>query len=177
MTSVDDAKRHLVYNARILQSGMSGQMDLTWMLFNTDTGYIISVGTENPPTDCVPESRRTDFGGFRILPGLHDSHIHIGLLGRSLNSVDLRNCKSIEDLQERLRQFVDSRNSLKWIVGRGWEQDLLGRYPNKHDLDAVCKDKPVYLVRVCGHIAVANSLALQLAGKNRLTYCYVLSCC
>lgn len=171
MTAVKNANCHLVYNARIWQSGVDRQMDMTWMLFDTDTGYITSVGTDSPPIECLPESRRTDCGGCRILPGLHDSHIHVGLFGRACNSVDLRNCKSIEELQERLRQFVDSHNSLKWITGRSWEQDLLGRYPNKHDLDAVCKDKPVYLVRVCGHIAVANSLALQLAGKQHSPYC------
>jgi len=164
MTS-DIAKLHLVYNARIWQSGVDEQRDKTWMMFNVDTGFIASTGIDDPPINSVPDNQRTDCNGRRILPGLHESHIHIGLLGRSLNSVDLQNCKSINEFKAKVGKFIDEHSELKWIVGRGWEQDLLGRYPSKQDLDSVCPDKPMYMVRICGHIAVANSLALHLAGK------------
>lgn len=161
-------RQHLVYNARIWQPECSNQSELvTWMQFNTETGLITATGSGNPPlVSDIPDSQRTDLGGRRILPGLHDSHLHVGFYGESLCSVDLRGCQSINDLQQILGQFIEDNGDLEWITGSGWEQDLLKRYPNRHDLDAVCADKPIYLKRICRHIAVANSLALQLAGKN-----------
>ena len=98
--------------------------------------------------------------------GLHESHIHVTHLGRQLHSVDLRGCRSIEDLQQRVRRFAADRPAglATWVVGHGWDQYLLGRYPTRHDVDAACSDRPVHLTRICGHASVENSLALKLAG-------------
>ena len=163
--SLLDANHQLLYNARIWQSGVADVADKTWIIFNAATGYITSIGVDNPPLDLVPDNQRTDLGGRRILPGLQESHIHISALGQLMNSVDLSGCRSIEELQGKVRTFIDQHPGSKWIIGQGWEQDLLGRYPNKHDLDAISEDKAIYLKRKCIHIAVANSLALQLAGN------------
>jgi len=98
--------------------------------------------------------------------------VHVTLVGRRLRSVvDLRGCRSVEELQRRVRGFAAGERPAteaprrRWVVGHGWDQHLLGGFPTRHDLDAACRDRPVYLSRVCYHASVANSLALQLAGS------------
>jgi len=90
-----------------------------------------------------------------VLPGLIDSHIHVALYGQSFYSVNCQGCASISELQQRLKHFLQEhpgtgkyvnrvvRCFSLWVgrvYGVGWEQDKLGRYPTKHDLDAVCDD-------------------------------------
>jgi len=170
MTSSSD-KLQLVYNARIWQSLDD---DMTWMTFNGDNGYITAVGRHDPPLGRFPLARRRDVSGHRIIPGLHEAHIHLTYLGSHLHSVDLKGCRSIEQLQQRVRSFAAERPGTTWIVGRGWEQQLLGRFPTRHDVDAACSDRPVHLIRICHHASVENSLALNLAGFHstpRITHC------
>jgi len=96
-------------------------------------------------------------------------------LGRYLHSVDLRGCKTIAQLQQRVRDFATERPGSGWIVGSGWDQQLLGRYPTRHDIDAAVSDRPVHLSRVCCHASVENSLAIKLAGSILIiTACTVL---
>jgi len=171
MTSSSSDNIQLVYNARIWQSPGD---DMTWMTFNTDDGYITAVGRRDPPLHKFPPSRRRDVSGRRIIPGLHESHVHVAYLGRLLHCADLKGCRSIEQLQQRVRSFAAERPGATWIVGRGWEQHLLGRFPTRHDVDAACSDRPVHLVRICGHASVENSLALKLAGFNFLPALFTL---
>jgi len=173
MTSSSD-NCELVYNARIWQS--TGD-DMTWMAFSADSGYVTAVGRHDPPLDKFPPTRRRDVGGRRVIPGLHDSHIHVTYLGRQLHCVDLKGCQSVEQLQQRVRRFAAERPGATWIVGHGWEQHLLGRLPTRHDVDAACCDRPVHLIRMCGHASVENTLALKLAGfifclSNAMVQCY-----
>jgi len=162
MTSLSNSIQ-LVYNARIWQSA---EEDMTWMTFSADSGRIAAVGRHDPPLDDFPPNRRRDVSGRRIIPGLHESHIHVTGVGRRLRSVDVCGCRSVEDLQRRVRGFVGERPTARCVVGYGWDQHLLGRFPTSHDLDAACRDRPVYLSRVCYHASVGNSLALQLAGPR-----------
>jgi len=76
----------------------------------------------------------------------------------------LQGCKSINELMERTAAYATLHPDKPWVVGRGWEQDLMERYPAKEDLDSACADRPVALFRVCGHVVVVNSLALSRAG-------------
>ena len=165
MTLSSSDSFQLVFNARIWQS--PGE-DTTWMTFSTDSGYITAVGRHDPPVDKFPPNRRRDIKGRRIIPGLHESHLHLTYLGRQLNLVDLKGCQSVEQLQQQVRSFAAKRPGVTWIVGHGWEQHLLGRFPTRHDLDAACSDRPVHVSRICGHASVENSLALQLAGITLL---------
>jgi len=169
MTSSSLDNIHLVYNARIWQS--SGD-DMSWMTFNTDTGDITAAGRHDPPLDRFPPSRRHDVTDRRIVPGLHESHAHVTYLGQRLRYVDLKGCQSIQQLQDRVRSFTAERPGSSWIVGHGWEQHLLGRYPTRYDLDAACSDRPVHLIRICYHATVENSLAIKLAGFISPIACY-----
>ncbi|MCX8179929.1 MAG: amidohydrolase [Thermofilaceae archaeon] len=106
-----------------------------------------------------------------VLPGFTDSHAHVAHLGLSLDMLDLRNVNSIEELKRLVSAKAKELGPGRWILGRGWDQELFkeGRWPNRHDLDEAAPRNPVLLVRVCGHAAVANTLALSLTGIDDST--------
>ncbi|MHA2032524.1 MAG: amidohydrolase family protein [Candidatus Kariarchaeaceae archaeon] len=111
-----------------------------------------------------------EISGF-IIPGFNDSHLHTISIGRALDELDLNDIGSIEEMVKRLRERIDVTSKCQWIRGRGWNQELFkeNRYPTKWDLDAVSPDHPVFINRTCGHIAIANSKALELTGVDRTT--------
>jgi predicted amidohydrolase YtcJ len=106
-----------------------------------------------------------------IIPGLIDCHAHMLEFGFSLQNLNLDQVESIREIQEKLREYAHRNPELDWILGGRWDQEKLAekRYPTRRDLDAVVADKPVFLTRVCGCLAVANSKTLKLAGITRKT--------
>jgi len=113
--------------------------------------------------------RVLDLDGSTVMPGFIDAHMHLDGLGVSLNNLDLRGAKSIAEVKERLRDFA-ARTTTEWIRGRGWDQELFaeGRWISRWDIDEVVPDRPVLLVRVCGHVGVLNSKALELVKEAGL---------
>lgn len=103
-----------------------------------------------------------DLNGKTALPGFIDSHIHLSSLGQSLKMLNLKGTKSIEELKKKLKEYA-RKTSTSWILGFGWDQEELGRYPTKEDLDEVIDDKPVLLYRTCFHAAVLNTRAIEMA--------------
>jgi hypothetical protein len=87
-------------------------------------------------------------------------------LGFSALQLDLVGTASIEDLKQRLRAYATAHPDARWIIGRGWNQELWRekRFPTAADLDAAVSDRPVVLERIDGHALVANSAALKAAG-------------
>ena len=117
------------------------------------------------------ETKVMDLKRKAVVPGLTDSHAHIMWLGYQSSELDLRHVSSIESIQRQLKKKAEMTEKGKWILGRGWDQDLLKekRYPTRWDLDEVTFDNPVFIVRVCGHVGVANSKALEIAGIDKKT--------
>ena len=107
-----------------------------------------------------------DAGGRTVLPGLIDAHGHVMGLGFSALQLDLTGTTSLADLQSRLKAYAEANPNARWILGRGWNQELWADkgFPTSADLDAVVGDRPVWLTRVDGHAAVANSAAIQASG-------------
>lgn len=108
-----------------------------------------------------------DAGGKTVMPGFNDSHIHIWKVG-NLNTymLDVRSASSMDEMLGMLRSYYLQNPEAAWITARGfneagWKE---GRMPDKNDLDKIIGDKPVYLIRTCAHIAVANTRALELSG-------------
>ena len=133
---------------------------------------IIFVGSDNAVKKYINEETLIiDADGKTVLPGLIDCHMHLAGLGFSLQSIDLRNIKSIEELKKKVGEKIDEVKPGKWILGRGWDQELFieKRYPNRWDLDEVAPNNPVLLTRICGHVIVVNSLALKKAGIDKNT--------
>lgn len=122
-----------------------------------------------------------NLGGRFVMPGFVDCHEHPILLSHCLEEISCLppNVTSIEELksrvaEERERLIADGvkpDKSDKWIIGWGCDE---GKYPEKRlptrwDLDEVCLDFPVTLVRTCEHIRCCNSLALKMAGIDENT--------
>jgi hypothetical protein len=111
------------------------------------------------------ETRIVDARGRTIVPGLVDCHAHMTGFGYSLQEVDLRSAKSIAEVQQTVQEFGERNPDRNWILGGRWDQERFAekRYLTGSDLDAVIKDRPVFLMRVCGHIGVVNTKALLMA--------------
>ncbi len=113
-----------------------------------------------------PVERVIDMGGKTMLPGLIDAHGHILGLGFAALQLDLTGVASLAELQQRLKDYATANPDARWIVGRGWNQELwpVKVFPTAADLDAAIGDRPVVLTRVDGHALVANSAAMSAAG-------------
>jgi predicted amidohydrolase YtcJ len=109
-----------------------------------------------------------DGRGRTLLPGLIDAHGHIMGLGFTALQLDLTGTKSLSEVQERLKAYARANPDARWILGRGWNQEQWRdkRFPTSADIDLVVGDRPVWLTRVDGHAAVANSAAIQASGYS-----------
>ena len=133
---------------------------------------IIYVGKNSEASKLVgPDTEVIDLKGKTVLPGLTDCHVHMAGFGRSLSTLDLRNVTSIAQLKELVREKAENLPREAWILGRGWDQEKFAenRLPTRWDLDDAAPNNPVALVRVCGHICVVNSKAMEKAGINKDT--------
>lgn len=114
-----------------------------------------------------------DLAGRTATPGLNDAHAHPRLFGQALLDIDLTlNAPApISVLLERMRSGAAERPDRAWVIGRGYDDNLLHeqRHPTRQEIDAVIPDRPAYMVRADYHIGVANSRALALAGITRDT--------
>ncbi len=135
-------------------------------------GRILKIGTNEEIRSLVgPKTRVIDLKGKTVLPGLIDAHVHLSGYGLALSQLDLRGTRSIEELKKAVKEKALSLRKGEWILGRGWDQELFKekRYPTRWDLDEVSPENPVFLRRVCGHIAVVNSKALEIASITKET--------
>jgi predicted amidohydrolase YtcJ len=112
-----------------------------------------------------PATQVIDLGGHFVMPGFNDAHLHLTDGGFQKLQVNLTGVKTLEEFRQRIREKVEQVKPGEWIIGQGWDHTLwpVKELPTRWDLDEVTTRNPVYLVRVDGHIAVANTRALQLA--------------
>ncbi|MCK9444482.1 MAG: amidohydrolase [Tissierellaceae bacterium] len=134
---------------------------------------IIKTGTKSEILSMADETTNIiDLKGKTVLPGFNDSHMHLVNYGSSLMQVDLIGAQSMDEIKERVQKFIQDGAIGKgtWVRGRGWNQDyFLGEkvFPDRYDLDNISREYPIILTRACGHVAVANSLALELIGIKK----------
>ena len=129
---------------------------------------IAAVGGSEELLGAAGGAERVDLGGRLMIPGLNDGHMHFLSFGLSLEQADLSGSRSAGEVRDRLRAFMNRERPApgEWITGRGWNHELFGdgRIFEKGDLDDLAPANPVVLTRVCGHVAVLNSAALDLLG-------------
>lgn len=117
------------------------------------------------------DTKLIDLEGKMAVPGFNDSHMHLLSYGYTATKIELNNAKSIEDLILLGKERLNSGNLKKgdWILGRGWNNDYFddNRLPTRYDLDKITTDFPICYTRVCGHILVVNSKALEVVGIDR----------
>ena len=128
-------------------------------------GKIVEVGDYKTISSKYDASKHFDAKGKFIYPGFIDAHAHFVGYGNSLQIVDLTGTSSWEEVLQRCRSFKkdDGRG---WLTGRGWDQNDWENksFPDNKRLNELYPDRPVLLVRIDGHAAIANDKALQLAG-------------
>ena len=135
-------------------------------------GLILSVGDDQPVRGMAGEGTQIiDLSGRTVTPGLIDAHCHLGacgLIGTAYLDVNWPAINTIEQLQAKVAEKIASTPPGEWVIGVGWVT-FAGRAPTKHDLDPVSPNHPVMLINQGGHMAVVNSLALEIAGVTAKT--------
>ncbi|MDR0669725.1 MAG: amidohydrolase [Treponema sp.] len=163
----------VIYNGKIYhgvnRQGVNRQGDFCQAL-RIEGGRIRALGDSEELLAALPAGAETiDAAGALVLPGFHDSHLHLHWLGRYAGMVDGTGADSVEDLIRRGRALIARDKPLPgtYVQGGGVNPDLFTaekRDLNREDLDRVSSEHPVIMSRHCGHTIYCNSLALRMAG-------------
>ncbi len=118
-----------------------------------------------------PNTRVIDLHKQFVMPGFNDAHIHLFSGAYAKLQIDFTGVHSIAEFQDRIRARLKDYKRGEWILGRGWDHTLWPekKFPTRQDLDAVSTNHPMVFGRLDGHVAIANSRALKIAGVTRDT--------
>lgn len=137
-------------------------------------GRVLAVGSDAEIAPLIGAGTRVvDLDGRFAMPGLYDDHLHLISTGMMLGHVDAsaQAAPTLEALLDEIRARAAITPKGEWIRARGYEQQKLdvGRHPHRTELDAAAPDHPVWLTRACGHVSIANSRAMEIAGVTAAT--------
>lgn len=153
----------VVHNAVIHSLDASNS---TFQAMAVKDGRILELGPEHQILNKYSAKETYDAAGQHVYPGFIDGHCHFLGYGLNKQKVDLSGARSWEEVVERTVAFAEAHPDSKWILGRGWDQNLweVKDLPDREEVDKLFPDRPVLLQRVDGHAAVANAAALHHAG-------------
>jgi predicted amidohydrolase YtcJ len=140
--------------------------------FAVAAGKIIATGANGEILKLKgPRTQVVDLGGHFVMPGFNDAHTHLAAAGFEKLNVNLVGAKSLEEMQQRISARAKTAGAGEWVLGEGWDHTLWAsqKLPARQDIDAVAAGHPAIFSRVDGHIAIANSAALQAAGITAQT--------
>lgn len=144
----------------------------TAQAFAVLNGRVVAVGS-NAAVKLLagPRTERIDAGGKLVIPGFNDAHVHFLDGGAGLSSVDLRDAATPAEFVKRIKEFALTIPKGRWIQNGNWDHEnwTPNNLPTAAMIDAVTPDNPVFINRLDGHMALANSLALKLAGVDKST--------
>lgn len=132
---------------------------------------IIFVGSDDDAKKIIDKNTDVvDLNGKLMLPGFNDNHVHFLTGGFYLLGIDLRPANSTSEFKQILKDYA-KRYPGKWITGGYWDHEKweVKDLPSKEMIDEVVSDQPVFVERLDGHMGVANSYALKLAGITKET--------
>jgi predicted amidohydrolase YtcJ len=131
---------------------------------------IVFVGDSAGAAALVGDRTQVVAGAF-VAPGFGDAHVHFTDGGFQLASVDLRPAKSKQEFIRRLAAHARTRKPGEWIIGGDWDHESWegAPLPERSWIDSVTADNPVFVSRLDGHMALANSAALRAAGISAET--------
>ncbi|CAM0885086.1 unnamed protein product [Alopecurus aequalis] len=134
-------------------------------------GRVLRVGTYNSVKEFKGRhTHELNLSGNVVLPGFIDSHVHLIDGGLQLARVPLRGVRSKDEFISRVEGAVRDKHPGEWVLGGGWNNDFWGGDPPTAAwLDDISPDNPVWLSRMDGHMGVANSLAIKIAGIDKNT--------
>ncbi len=139
---------------------------------------IVAVGDNNAIEDLAgPDTDRIDLDGATLLPGFYAAHDHfpgsgvVALFRVDLNSPPIGEINTMDELVARLAARANETPKGEWVRGRGYDDTLIRekRHPTRADLDRASTEHPIYIGHISGHLGVANSLALEMAGITKET--------
>ncbi|MDQ3908100.1 MAG: amidohydrolase [Acidobacteriota bacterium] len=133
---------------------------------------IVAVGPSAEIRKLVgARTRVIDAHGALVMPGFNDAHVHFSSGGQNLSSVQLRDADSPAEFARRIGEFASRIPKGRWIVGGDWDHERWtpASLPTKELIDSVTPDNPVFVNRLDGHMSLANSLALKMAGVTKDT--------
>jgi hypothetical protein len=165
-----DAPADIVLTNGVIYTGDAKQPRVEAIAIRNER--VVAMGASKEMQKWVgPKTRVVDLKGKFAMPGFNDSHLHLAGGGIAKLAVDVTGAKSLGEFQQRIRARLKDYTPGEWITGGRWDHTLWPeqRFPTRYDLDAVSKDHPMMFSRVDGHVAVANSKALELAGITRDT--------
>jgi hypothetical protein len=134
----------------------------------SDGETIIAVGSAAEIEPYIGESTEViSVPGSMLVPGMIDTHVHFITGGSGLASVQLRDAATPEEFAGRIGAFAAELEPGEWILNGNWDHENWGgELPRRDWIDAVTMDNPVWINRLDGHMALANSRALELAGVD-----------
>jgi predicted amidohydrolase YtcJ len=152
----------IIKNAKIYTAGNFPEEAESFAVKN---GRFIAVGTNKTVEEKFISERVMDAEGNAVYPGYIDAHCHFYGYALSLQQVDLTGTGSFEEVIDRLRE-KSGKIPGDWLVGRGWDNNKWQdkNFPDRTNLDKVFPDRPVVLIRVDGHVVLANNEAMKRAG-------------
>lgn len=137
-------------------------------------GRVVAAGARDTVEALAgPGTRRIDLGGRLAIPAFNEAHMHLLPYGLGLSHVNLRaeEVRTLDEVLKRVAAAAKAAPEGAWVLGRGYDHFALdiGRHPTAEELDRVAPDNPVAIRRTCGHMIVANSAAMRLAGVGHNT--------
>jgi hypothetical protein len=155
-----------IYVGTVL-AGPSQRPEANWAIY-VENGTVADIGPADAIRAAHGSARLIDASGKVILPGLTDAHGHLYGLGVALDTVDLVDTASYEEVIERVKARAAKAAPGEWILGRGWDQNdwTVKEFPTAAALDAAVPDHAVWLERIDGHASLANSAAMRAAGVS-----------
>ncbi|MFT3886537.1 MAG: amidohydrolase [Flavobacteriales bacterium] len=131
-------------------------------------GRIVELGPEQQILNRYRAKESYDAAGRTVYPGFIDGHCHFLGYGLNKQKVDLSGVKWMDKMMDRVRAYAKAHPERKWIIGRGWDQNLwpMQVYPDNALLNQEFPDKPVLLQRIDGHAALVNDAALRAVGLD-----------
>ncbi len=142
--------------------------------FSVENGRFLQVGTDD---QLLSKKQKDDIlmplEGRFVCAGFNDSHMHLLNYGHSMEQCDLsRATESLSVLQTAMKQFGENLEGDGWLLGRGWNQDLFTPatgMPRRQDLDVISQDRPICIIRCCGHCLAVNTKALEMLDLDENT--------
>jgi predicted amidohydrolase YtcJ len=133
-------------------------------------GKILAVGTDAEIEALAgPGAEQIDLAGRRVVPGFMDAHTHFIDGGFTLAGVQLRDAATPSEFARRIGEYAASHQG-EWIMGGTWDHELWGgELPRRDWIDSLTPDTPVFVTRLDGHMSLANTTALELAGVTSQT--------